>query len=97
MTVQAKKIHDNPSAEELRKFTEEMPSTRITEFDNVNVPPCLSLTFQGGPPAAPLTVARASEASAARDTTASARRRQVDLGPCRRTVGEPILPPSVVA
>jgi phosphoenolpyruvate carboxykinase (ATP) len=37
VTVQAKKIHDNPSAEELRKFTEEMPSTRITEFDNVNV------------------------------------------------------------
>jgi phosphoenolpyruvate carboxykinase (ATP) len=37
VTVEAKRIHDNPSAEELRKFTEEMPSTRITEFDNVNV------------------------------------------------------------
>jgi len=30
-------IYDNPSPEELRKFTEEMPQTRITEFDNVNV------------------------------------------------------------
>ena len=30
-------VSDNPSAEELRKFTEEMPQCRITEFDNVNV------------------------------------------------------------
>jgi len=30
-------IYDNPSPDELRKFTEEMPQTRITEFDNVNV------------------------------------------------------------
>src|SRR5438128_7647943 len=37
VTVEAKKIHDNPSAEELRTFTEEMPNTRITEFDNPNV------------------------------------------------------------
>ena len=37
MTVEAKRIHDNPSAEELREFTEEMSNCRITEFDNVNV------------------------------------------------------------
>ena len=37
MTVEAKRIHDNPSAEELRKFTEEMSNCRITEFDNLNV------------------------------------------------------------
>ena len=37
MTVEAKKIHDNPSAQELRAFTEEMPNTRLTEFENVNV------------------------------------------------------------
>ena len=30
-------IHVNPSPEELRKFTEEMPQCRVTEFDNVNV------------------------------------------------------------
>jgi phosphoenolpyruvate carboxykinase (ATP) len=35
--IQAKKVHDNPSPEQLRAFTEEMPQTRITEFDNVNV------------------------------------------------------------
>jgi phosphoenolpyruvate carboxykinase (ATP) len=35
--VQAKEIHDNPSPEELRAFTESMPSCRITEFGNVNV------------------------------------------------------------
>ena len=28
---------DNPSPEELRAFTEEMPNCRITEYDNVNV------------------------------------------------------------
>src|SRR5438128_7165909 len=37
VTVEAKKIHDNPSAEELRTFTEVMPNCRITEFDNPNV------------------------------------------------------------
>ena len=37
MPIQAKKVHDNPSPEELRAFTERMPQTRITEFDNVNV------------------------------------------------------------
>ena len=35
--MNAKTIHDNPSADELRAFTEEMPSCRVTEFDNVNV------------------------------------------------------------
>src|SRR5919206_3564702 len=29
--------HRNPSPDELRAFTEEMPQCRITEFDNVNV------------------------------------------------------------
>ena len=37
MTVEAKTVHDNPSPEELRRFTEEMPQARLTEFDNVNV------------------------------------------------------------
>ncbi|MFN2544263.1 MAG: phosphoenolpyruvate carboxykinase [Actinomycetota bacterium] len=37
MTVEAKRIHDNPSAEELRTFTEGMPNCSITEFDNPNV------------------------------------------------------------
>jgi phosphoenolpyruvate carboxykinase (ATP) len=35
--MQAKRVFDNPSPEELRAFTEEMPNTRITEYDNVNV------------------------------------------------------------
>jgi phosphoenolpyruvate carboxykinase (ATP) len=35
--MNAKKIYDNPSAEELRAFTEEMASSRLTEFGNVNV------------------------------------------------------------
>ncbi|HEX9312706.1 MAG TPA: phosphoenolpyruvate carboxykinase [Actinomycetota bacterium] len=35
--MRAKRIHDNPSPEELRAFTEEMPTSRITEFGNVNV------------------------------------------------------------
>ena len=35
--MNAKKIHDNPSAEELRAFTEEMPNARVTEFGNVDV------------------------------------------------------------
>ena len=30
-------VYDNPSPEELRSFTEEMPQCRITEFGNVNV------------------------------------------------------------
>jgi phosphoenolpyruvate carboxykinase (ATP) len=30
-------VHVNPTAEELRTFTEAMPQCRITEFDNVNV------------------------------------------------------------
>lgn len=37
MTVDAKVVHDNPSPEDLRRFTEEMPQARLTEFDNVNV------------------------------------------------------------
>jgi phosphoenolpyruvate carboxykinase (ATP) len=35
--MRAKKIHDNPSADELRTFTEEMFSARATEFGNLNV------------------------------------------------------------
>jgi phosphoenolpyruvate carboxykinase (ATP) len=35
--VKAKKIYDNPSPDELRRLTEAMPNTRITEFGNVNV------------------------------------------------------------
>jgi len=35
--VNAKKIHHNPSPEELRRFTEQMPSCRVTEFGNVNI------------------------------------------------------------
>ncbi|MDP9241784.1 MAG: phosphoenolpyruvate carboxykinase (ATP), partial [Actinomycetota bacterium] len=30
-------VHDNPTPEELRSFTEQMPQARITEFGNVNV------------------------------------------------------------
>ena len=37
MQVDARTIFDNPSADELRKFTEEMPQCRVTEFDNVNI------------------------------------------------------------
>jgi phosphoenolpyruvate carboxykinase (ATP) len=37
LKAQAQIIHDNPSPEELRRFTEEMPQARITEFGNVNV------------------------------------------------------------
>ena len=37
MKVEARTIHDNPSAEELRRFSAEMPQARITEFANVNV------------------------------------------------------------
>jgi phosphoenolpyruvate carboxykinase (ATP) len=35
--MKAKRIYDNPTSEELRVFTEEMPTCRITEFGNVNV------------------------------------------------------------
>jgi phosphoenolpyruvate carboxykinase (ATP) len=35
--VQAKRVFDNPTPEELRAFSEEMPNCRITEFGNVNV------------------------------------------------------------
>jgi len=35
--MDAKQIHDNPSPDELRKFTEQMTTARVTEFDNVNV------------------------------------------------------------
>jgi phosphoenolpyruvate carboxykinase (ATP) len=37
MTVEARATHDNPSPEDLRRFTEQMPQARVTEFDNVNV------------------------------------------------------------
>jgi len=37
LQLEARTLHDNPSPAELRKFTEEMPQSRITEFDNVNV------------------------------------------------------------
>ncbi|HEV8421071.1 MAG TPA: phosphoenolpyruvate carboxykinase (ATP), partial [Actinomycetota bacterium] len=35
--MNAKKIHDNPSPDELRQFTEAMPNSRVTEFGNVNI------------------------------------------------------------
>jgi len=35
--MRAKKIHDNPSPEELRAFSEEMENARVTEFGNLNV------------------------------------------------------------
>jgi phosphoenolpyruvate carboxykinase (ATP) len=35
--VQAKRVFENPSPEQLRAFTEEMPTCRLTEFGNVNV------------------------------------------------------------
>jgi phosphoenolpyruvate carboxykinase (ATP) len=35
--MQAKHVFDNPTPDELRRFTEEMPNSRITEFGNVNV------------------------------------------------------------
>jgi phosphoenolpyruvate carboxykinase (ATP) len=37
LKVQAQSVHDNPSAEELRAFTEQMSQCRITEYGNVNV------------------------------------------------------------
>ncbi|CAN5282124.1 phosphoenolpyruvate carboxykinase [soil metagenome] len=33
----ADKVHDNPTSDELRAFTEQMPNSRITEYGNVNV------------------------------------------------------------
>jgi phosphoenolpyruvate carboxykinase (ATP) len=35
--LRARKIHDNPAPEELRAFTEQMPTCRVTEYGNVNV------------------------------------------------------------
>jgi phosphoenolpyruvate carboxykinase (ATP) len=35
--MQAERVFDNPTPEELRAFTEEMPGCKVTEFDNVNV------------------------------------------------------------
>jgi phosphoenolpyruvate carboxykinase (ATP) len=35
--VEARAVLDNPSPQELRKYTEEMPGCRVTEFGNVNV------------------------------------------------------------
>src|SRR5438445_11803619 len=35
--MRAREIPDNPSPEELRTFTEEMPSCKLTAFGNVNV------------------------------------------------------------
>jgi phosphoenolpyruvate carboxykinase (ATP) len=35
--VRAKRVVDNPTPEELRAFTEEMPNCRLTELGNVNV------------------------------------------------------------
>ncbi len=37
MQVEARTIHDNPTPEQLRRLTEEMPQARLTEFGNVNV------------------------------------------------------------
>lgn len=37
MPVDAKRVFDNPSEDELRRFTEQMPNCRITAFGNVNV------------------------------------------------------------
>jgi phosphoenolpyruvate carboxykinase (ATP) len=37
LSVQARAIHDNPTPEVLREFTEQMPQCRVTEFENVNV------------------------------------------------------------
>ena len=37
MHVEALKIYDNPTLEELRALTEQMPQCRVTEFGNVNV------------------------------------------------------------
>ena len=34
--IEAKQVHDNPSPDELRAFTEQMPQTKITGFGNTN-------------------------------------------------------------
>ncbi len=34
--IEAKQVHDNPSPEDLRAFTEQMPQTRLTGFGNTN-------------------------------------------------------------
>jgi phosphoenolpyruvate carboxykinase (ATP) len=35
--LNAKKLHDNPTPDELRRYAEEMPNAKTTEFGNVNV------------------------------------------------------------
>jgi phosphoenolpyruvate carboxykinase (ATP) len=35
--IQAKRVLDNPSPDDLRRLTEEMPTSRVTAFGNVNV------------------------------------------------------------
>jgi phosphoenolpyruvate carboxykinase (ATP) len=35
--MQAKHVFDNPTQDELRAFSEEMPNARVTEFGNINV------------------------------------------------------------
>ena len=37
LPVEPKSVLWNPTAEQLRRFTEEMPNCRRTEFGNVNV------------------------------------------------------------
>jgi phosphoenolpyruvate carboxykinase (ATP) len=37
VTTEPAVVYENPSPDELRKFTEEMPNCRITSYDNVNV------------------------------------------------------------
>jgi phosphoenolpyruvate carboxykinase (ATP) len=37
LSVRAEHVFDNPTADEIRAFTEKMPGCRITEFGNVNV------------------------------------------------------------
>ena len=37
MKVEARTVHDNPGADDLRRFAEEMPQSRVTGFGNVNV------------------------------------------------------------
>jgi phosphoenolpyruvate carboxykinase (ATP) len=37
LIVRANRVFDNPSPQDLRGFTEEMPNCRLTEFGNVNV------------------------------------------------------------
>jgi phosphoenolpyruvate carboxykinase (ATP) len=37
VSIEAKRVYDNPSPEDLRSLTEAMPQCRVTEFDNANV------------------------------------------------------------